>query len=270
VPAAKTARVRRSALLSVALAALPVVLATLPVVLAAPAVLLVTLAACRASAQPASTEVTSVGTPQEGRLEGGGVELPLRGPGYHWETQRGNPRGRFGTPALVAALTRAAASVASEYPGADLAIHDLSLPGGGRIQGHGSHTSGRDADVAYYAMLPSGAAIDPTESVWFLPEGPARGQPPSTAARFDAVRVWSFLHALLRDRSIEVQYVFMEPGLQRLLLAHARRSSHRALVPRLVAVLRVPRGDRVDPHADHMHVRIRCAARDRARGCRDR
>ncbi len=207
---------------------------------------------------------TSVGTPQAGRIAPGGAELPLRGPGYHWLTNRNNPGARYGTPALVAALARAAAAVAERFPGSDLEIHDLSARGGGPIQGHGSHTSGRDVDIAYYATTPAGTRLDPTRSVWFTRTGLERGQLRAQAARFDAERNTLLLETLLADATIGVQYVFMEPGLQRLVRAHARRRpSSRAIS----SVLRTPRGRNVDPHADHLHVRIDCPAADVAHGC---
>lgn len=60
----------------------------------------------------------------------------------------------------------------------------------------------------------------------------------------------------------------MHPALQLVLLNHARAASAPAeFVAALERVLRTPRGRRVDPHADHFHVRIVCPAADVARGC---
>ncbi len=207
---------------------------------------------------------TSVGRPQDGFIAGGGEALPLSGGGYHWESNRGNAHANYGSPLLIAALVRAAAQVAGRHPGSDIAIHDISFENGGRIVGHGSHTSGRDADVAYYAASQDGARINPTESVYFLPDGRAR----QGGAHLDAERTTLFLAEMLNDPTIRVQYVFMHRGLQRLVVARARRA-HPTAVARLTAVLRPPRGRRVDPHADHLHVRIRCPESDVAFGCRD-
>lgn len=224
-----------------------------------------------ALASPADAQAppahASVGSPRDGRLVHG-RELPLRGLGYHWVTNRDNPRAHYGTDALVDALVRAAAAVARARPGSDLAIHDLSFASGGPIRGHGSHRSGRDADVAYYAVDAQGAPVSPTTSVWFDANGRARGMPAGTALRFDAERTWLFLAALLTDRGIQVQYVFMHPALQRLLMAHGRRVAPR-LAPRVQAILRTPRGANVDPHADHLHVRIRCPRGHVRYGCAD-
>jgi len=209
---------------------------------------------------------TSVGDTHDGHLTGGGAELPLRGAGFHWETNRDNPDARYGTPALVNALVEAAAAVAEAYPGSDLAIHDLSRPGGGPIEGHGSHRSGRDADVAYYALDAAGERMNPTRSIWFARSGRERGAPRDAAARFDAERTWAFLRALFADEEITVRYVFMAPHLQRRLLAAAGDDPLRRRATRM---LRRPRGRRVDPHADHLHVRIDCPEADRAHGCVD-
>lgn len=206
---------------------------------------------------------TSVGDTHEGYLVEG-AELPLEGPGFHFHTNRGNPAARYGTPALVGAITRAAAEVAREHPGSDLEIHDLSFRTGGPIRGHGSHRSGRDADIAYYALGADGAPMSPTRSIWFAPPGIERHAPEASAARFDARRTWRFVRALLNDRAVRVSHVFMAPHLQRLLLRAAGRDA-----ARLRAVVRTPRGRRVDPHADHLHVRIECTPADRRHGCRD-
>ena len=207
---------------------------------------------------------TSVGDTHSGHLTDGGAELPLRGPGFHWASNRGNDNARFAVPALVGAIARAADRVRRDHPGSDLEIHDLSLPGGGPIRGHGSHRSGRDADIAYYARNADGSAMNPTQPIWFGARGRERGAPASRARRFDARRTWAFVHTLLRDRTIRVQYVFMHPRLQRRLLAAARGEA-----AALHAVLRTPRGRRMDPHADHMHVRIHCPRPDLAHGCAD-
>lgn len=199
----------------------------------------------------------SVGTVRDGALRDAAA-LPLEGPGFHWVSNRGNADARHGIPELVLALMDAAATVREAHPGSDLAIHDLSFARGGAIGGHGSHRSGRDADVAYYALDASGAEINPTTSIWFRSSGASeRGE------RFDATRTALFLRTLVRDRRVTVQYLFMAPHLQRAVTRAAGRD--RAALSR---VLRTPRGRRVDPHADHFHVRVRCPRGDRE--CVDR
>ncbi len=204
---------------------------------------------------------TSVGTAQRGRIAGGGVALPLSGPGFHWRSNRQNREARYGTPALVGALERAAARVAERFEGSDLEIEDLSFERGGRIRGHGSHTSGRDADVGYYAVRADGTRVNPTVSRWFRRNGQARGHPDEA---FDVERNWLLLETLLSDEAIDVQYIFMYPAHQRRLLDHAGEAG-----AAFEAVVRTPRGRNMDPHADHFHVRIHCPAADVAHGCVD-
>src|SRR5690606_12139398 len=106
--------------------------------------------------RPAPGQTASVGLANDGYLLGG-VPLPDRGPGF----VRGRPgeTTRFGTPALVGALGRAAAAVAEAYPGSPpLKVGDLSGPGGGAHPRHGSHRSGRDVDVIFYARDDAGQA----------------------------------------------------------------------------------------------------------------
>ena len=101
-----------------------------------------------ASAQDAPPH-TSVGSAQRGRLAGGGQELPVTGPGYHFATHRNNPRAHYGTPALVGAIQRAAASVAERWPGSDLAIEDLSVERESPFSvGHGDRAGGLRAPCA--------------------------------------------------------------------------------------------------------------------------
>ncbi|MFK7989991.1 MAG: penicillin-insensitive murein endopeptidase [Sandaracinaceae bacterium] len=207
-----------------------------------------------AVAQDEPSESVSEGTPQRGHLTNA-AELPLRGHGFHWETQRRNADGRYGTEELVHALVHAAGVVADAHPGSDLLIEDLSRPSGGRIRGHRSHRSGRDADVAYYAERGEGGPLNPSRSLWFTRSLRVR----AGRATFDAVRTVLLLETLLADRSIEVSHLFMAPHLQRAVL-DAASAAHRA---QFRDVLRTPRGRRMDPHADHFHIRIRCPHGDR-------
>jgi penicillin-insensitive murein endopeptidase len=76
------------------------------------------------------------------------------------------------------------------------------------------------------------------------------------------------VRSLLTDREIEVQYVFINGALAELLLSAARADGEDpALLARAAVLLRQPAG--VDPHDDHMHVRVACAVGDRALGCLD-
>lgn len=208
---------------------------------------------------------TSIGSPQRGRLEDA-AELPEAGPGYRFQTMRGNPRARFGTDEMVAMLQAAAARVDEEAPGSTLIIEDLSLENGGRISGHGSHRSGRDVDVRYYAVDEDGAPRS-GRSVSFRRNGRARN-----GARFDVQRNWLFIQSALESEHADVQYIFIYRPLEILLLEYAAEAgASEALLEEAARKMMPPGGGpRVSPHADHMHIRILCSAEDEAQGCRNR
>ncbi|MBC7172570.1 MAG: penicillin-insensitive murein endopeptidase, partial [Polyangiaceae bacterium] len=74
--------------------------------------------------RPENADTASVGHAAGGHLIGG-LSLPDRGPGY--VRARPGEETRFGTPELLGALTRAAASVSEAFPGGPpLRIGDLS------------------------------------------------------------------------------------------------------------------------------------------------
>ncbi|MFK8002416.1 MAG: penicillin-insensitive murein endopeptidase [Polyangiales bacterium] len=216
----------------------------------------------------ASAEVppsTSVGSPQRGHLVAG-VALPASGAGFRFQTIRGNPSARYGTEEMVAMLLAAVAGVESEAPGSLLVIGDLSLPEGGRIHGHGSHTSGRDVDIRYYA-LDEGGEPRSEPNVDFGRNGRA-----SDGGRFDVERNWLFIRSALESELADVQYIFIYGPLERLLLEHAEANGASPELLQEAARKMMPPGggSRVSPHADHMHIRILCTAEDEAEGCLNR
>lgn len=225
------------------------------------------LVACVPASQ---SDSISFGTTSNGMLVRG-VPLPDRGPGF--VRARPGESTRAGTPALVAALTRAAAAVDAAHPGgAPLRIGDLSSPRGGRHVRHGSHRAGRDADVIFYA---TDAAGTPTRGRGWLAYdrfGTAReateGGPPGRVFFFDDARNWAFVRALLLDPDARVQWLFVSNGIKsRLLRYAASHETEREAIYRARAVLHQP--SRGNPHADHFHVRVACGVRERRLGCRD-
>lgn len=222
-------------------------------------------------ATPAVTpsQSTSVGGPNAGGLIGG-IPLPLRGPGYRFDPRRPE-QARYGNVELVQSLVRAAARVQTEVPGGELTVGDLSLPEGGPIAGHGSHQGGRDVDVLFFYTDPDGA---PTASVetFVDPRGRAMdfGDPEvhgdDRPLRFDAVRSWRFIAAMLDDPATRVQRIFLAEHVRSLLLREARRArADRAVVARFSDVTCEPS----HPHDDHFHIRLFCSTEDLAAGCRD-
>jgi penicillin-insensitive murein endopeptidase len=271
--------------------------ATLLVALLLP--LLPALAGCVGPALLTDGSSVSMGDHRSGLLRHG-TPLPFRGRGFivpeRWRLRHRN----YGTEELVHALMRAAYYVERRYRGATVGFADLSPAGGGSTTEHGSHTSGRDADVIFYATDLNGHPLVPREMVAYdatglalpatlgpetqpatPPRGPglASGPPlPDAAAaapvvggasqRFDVRRNWALMRALLTDPRIEVQWLFINRDLARLLLDQARRAGEpERLLERAAALMHQP-GD-AGLHNDHFHLRIFCPPGDRELGCRD-
>jgi penicillin-insensitive murein DD-endopeptidase len=86
--------------------------------------------------------------------------------------------------------------------------------------------------------------------------------------RFDARRNWALVRALLSDPTVEVQWIFIHKALAELMLREGPESTDDpALVARAAALLHQPTDSQ--PHDDHMHIRVYCAAGDRMLGCLD-
>jgi penicillin-insensitive murein endopeptidase len=172
----------------------------------------------------------------------------------------------YGTWELVQLLERAARRVAFRIPGARLSIGELSQESGGRIDGHRSHESGRDVDIAFYMMLADGSPVSTYAFAGFDRHG--RGLAPNQYLRFDDARNWELIAKLLSDGEARVQYVFVANYLKHRLLAEgARRNAPEPLLERLRSALVEPAHGH--PHRNHFHVRIYCAPADRAL-CKDK
>jgi murein endopeptidase len=171
----------------------------------------------------------------------------------------------WGTPRLVSALRRAAEAVRQALPDSPpLGVGDLSKARGGPIPPYSrSHQSGRDADLAFYQLDEQGQPVPAEDLLSF----DARGLADKGRRRFDAQRNWLLVRALLEDREVEVQWMFISRPLRQLLLEEARRRKEPAhLIKRAEQVLHQPTDSR--PHDDHFHVRIRCTPEERASGCK--
>ena len=236
------------------------------------------VAGCAAAFGQDGTSV-SLGTHADGALRSP-VQLPPDGDGYtvpaRWRSRNSN----YGTEELVGALVRAARTVDRQAPGGVAAIGDLSRRSGGASVEHKSHQSGRDVDVFYYAVDEKGRPVVPGEAMFrFNAEGravrwsPPRGfQAPNRsvpAYRFDERRNWALVRALITDPGAEVQWIFVQHQLAALLLHEAAATGEDpSVLARAAFILREPSDS--EPHDDHMHVRLYCAAQDRAFGCVDK
>jgi len=205
-------------------------------------------AAKREAAVPSS----SVGSPNEGKLVGG-VKLDTSDgtvrvvPAY----TRGDSR--WGLPAMIHMLERAAKKVAKKSPGSVLGVGDISHRHGGDIFLHRSHESGRDADLAFYVLDHRGKNLLPDTFVQFQGSVESTSMP---GARFDVPRNWALVQAMLEDPIARVSHIFVADPLRRMLLAHAKPRVLPALYNRAAAVMMQP--SNALPHDNHFHVRISC------------
>lgn len=194
----------------------------------------------------------SVGSPTEGALVGGeriesSKELRLVG------------SLSYGLPRLVDMLERSAAHVAKKYPGSVLTVGDLSRKGGGEVDGHRSHESGRDADLGFY-FTKGGKPYLPRRFAAVAPTGAVAGLP---AVQFDDARNWALVESMLTDPKVHVLQIFVAHHLRARLLAQAARvGASPAVRSRAAEVLMQPR--KALPHDNHFHVRIACPSGDRA------
>ena len=166
----------------------------------------------------------------------------------------GSEPNSYGHPSLVLMLTRTAKQVARGAPGSVMLVGDLSSRDGGRLPGHTSHQSGRDADIGFYVTDPKGKRVLLEKFVAFDAEGRASDGSPFV---FDDYRNWLLLQALARDDRAGLSHVFVAARLKKRLLDWAQaRPAFRKYVPAVVGILKQP--DNALPHDDHFHVRIAC------------
>jgi penicillin-insensitive murein endopeptidase len=163
----------------------------------------------------------------------------------------------WGTERLVRAIEHAAAKVG----GPALGVGDLSRAGGGPISFSHSHQSGRDADLAFYA-LEGERPVTAEDLTKFDEHLKADG-----GLVLDVRRQWRLVQALLEDSTIDVRWMFVSEAIRTALLAEgARVKAPAAVLARAGEVLHQPSD--APPHDDHLHLRIRCTAEEREAGCR--
>ncbi len=206
----------------------------------------------------------SVGVPNQGVLTEA-EELPVRGDGF--VRYRPMSTHYFARPRLVHALEAAAAAVSQQAPGgAPLFIGDLSAKTGGRIPGHDSHRSGRDVDLLFLVMTPSGVPVPSPGFVKFEADGLALPQGSKDYVRLDIDREWLLLRSLLSSPEIGVQFMFVCHEIEALLIDHARALGEPdELVARAETVMLQP-SDSLR-HDDHVHLRIACSPDEAVTGC---
>jgi penicillin-insensitive murein endopeptidase len=205
----------------------------------------------------------SIGMPNSG-VQTGATELPRAGKGF----VRYRPQGKnhWGRPRLVNALTRIAAEIAAERPGGVLVIGDLGAESGGKIPGHASHRSGRDVDLLFYALTPSGAPLVSPGFIRYEGDGMALEPSHGDFLRLDVEREWLLVKKLVTAPEIGVQFMFISKPVEASLMAYARaRGEPLELQDRAQTMMLQP-GDSL-PHDDHLHLRIACSPEESLAGC---
>ncbi len=196
----------------------------------------------------------SVGSPTDGRLVGGSrvEETPYLRVLPVYATDEA----RWGLGSLVALIDRCARSVRRQFPDAVLSVGHLSRRGGGDIDRHASHESGRDADLSFYIRGQTNHPLYSDHMVSFRGDGTAPSWP---GAFFDDARNWALVSAIVQEQNAHVTYIFVAAPLRARLLAYAAHAGAPLAVRNRAAELMVqPRGSL--PHDDHFHVRIGCPA----------
>ncbi len=222
----------------------------------------------KAVAEPMTS--VSVGSPNNGSLLHG-QKLPATGTGFLQNPNRPNPEAGYGTEELTTELTDAASQVHAQLPGGELVINDISLPNGGPIRHHGSHQSGRDADVLFYIVdrtgepMPSkGVPLDKRGYGWDFKE--LMDPKDDVFVKLDAPRTWRLVRALAEHPDSSLQRIFVVEHVRALLLQEARRThTPRRLIERAGDLMCQP----AVAHDDHFHFRFFCAPDDIAKGCQD-
>lgn len=194
----------------------------------------------------------SVGSPTEGRLIGGArVE---EGPHLRIVPVYAAGDARWGLEPLVALIDQAGRSVRKQFPDAVLSVGHLSRPGGGEIDRHASHESGRDADIGFFVSNQQGKTIYADHFVSFRGDGTAATWP---GAKFDDAKNWALVAAMVGNAQARITHIFVASPLRARLLQYAQKiGAPPAIRTRAAELMAQPRGSL--PHDDHFHVRIAC------------
>jgi penicillin-insensitive murein DD-endopeptidase len=198
---------------------------------------------------PYSVMSLSVGAPNRGYH----IRSKKLSDTLHLVVKNSSTKYRYGHPALVLMLRRSAREISRSGKGVTMLVGDLSREEGGALYGHRSHQSGRDADVAFYALDSRGNSVKLKEFVKF----DANGTSADGVLRFDDYRNWLLVQAWVTDHRAGLSHIFVSHGLRARLLSYAQQHpKFRIHIPAAMQLLKQP--EHGEPHDDHFHVRIAC------------
>jgi penicillin-insensitive murein endopeptidase len=150
-----------------------------------------------AQRDPATLGPLSIGTPDAGLLLN-----PMPFPEGPFWTLR-DPREAWATDETIGYVVTAIEAVEARYPGSPrLVVGDISHPGGGRLNRHRSHQTGRDADLGFYYRRGEVGSFVPTRK-----------------KDLDLPRTWALFRALVTET--DVDRIFVDRSLIAVLYAHA-------------------------------------------------
>ncbi len=195
----------------------------------------------------------SIGRASHGRL----VRPSVLAPDNAFYIRR--PHRAFGTLHMVENIRQVARLVKARHPKAHkLSVGDLSAKGGGKISHHVSHQSGRDVDLGFYFTR--------------KPRGYPKTFITATAANLNFAATWTMLRSFAdtADDKGGVYMMFLDYDVQKMLYDWARERGVARSV--LHWMFQYPRGRHVreglirhEPgHAGHVHVRFKCAPKDKS------
>lgn len=169
----------------------------------------------------------------------------------------------YGTEELVNLLLDAAQRAHTADPALRLYVGNLSLVDGGDSPWSRSHNNGRDADLAFQYVDAAGNPWEPPTLAYVDRRGNARDY---EGVRFDPVRTWTVVEALITSDQAQLQWLFIYDPLRTMLLDHARAiGADPDVIARAEVLLHQPSDSA--RHDDHLHVRIYCSLEDRLEGC---
>lgn len=159
----------------------------------------------------------------------------------------------WGTMPLIDMIQKSAADLSRMFPKRDrLQVEEMSAKGGGRIDGHKSHTNGLDVDLGFFKV--DGIEHDPVAKKQHYADPMVIDG--KVSANFDIERNWEFMKALHRHGN--VHKIFVDSVLKKELCKFAKSKNDYS---GNIQVLRSLRHE--INHADHLHVRLRCLANEK-------
>jgi hypothetical protein len=197
----------------------------------------------------------SVGYPGDGSVEGA---MPMvDGPG---RILRHTPWKAWATRTTVATIDLVLREWARRYPSEQpIIVGNLSARGGGKLQPHSSHQSGRDVDLSYPQVWDHKAELGPQVM---------------NERNLERNLTWALLELLHETGAVE--HVFIDRKLQKLLYEFALetgRYSKKDLENWMEYPSSTGTGSpliqHVPGHADHLHVRFKCTPSETRCASRD-